>query len=261
MDLTDNQINSDIIKSWISQWESQNLDFKEMFDFSTSGKASFVKDFLAMANTKWWWRLLIWFDDKTLECKWVDKDIVRYDQTKLSDVIKEYSDPMIDFKVIRENYEDKQIIIIFIHEFNKEPILCKKDCGSELSQWKIYHRTIWAASKPIDNSYDMRKLIMLAIEKSKNDMIQSLHRIIAWNPISNVSDFLFEAQINDFKNLFNRKFSEKKPSFEMSFLPKTNVSFDLPLLENHIKKSIFQTSRTDYPLILWYEKKYVSSFW
>ncbi len=249
MNSSHKNIDTELIKIRIYGWETKNLDFKERFDFSTKEtKASFVKDFLAMANTKWWWRLLIGFDDNK-ECIWIDHDdLPKYEITRLHDIIKEYSDPMLIFDIHNEIFEKKNIVIIYINEFLKEPIICKKDCGSELHKWKIYHRTDWAKSQPVDNSEDMRKLINLSIEKSKEDMVQTLHRIISWWSIK--KEILFEEEINNLLRCFNQKQTTRKPSFEIFLLPQKNIKLPIKNLEKLIRDSIISLPSGNYPTII-----------
>ncbi len=110
--------------------ETKNCDYKGSFIWDKNKKDTqlgLVKDIMAMSNTKGGGILIIGVEDKSYILKGLNNaEYESFDQTKINDLIKNYSDPEAEFYIHKVEIEGKKIVAIIVKEFAECPIICKK---------------------------------------------------------------------------------------------------------------------------------------
>ncbi|MED3876472.1 RNA-binding domain-containing protein [Lysinibacillus capsici] len=109
-------------------YESDSLDFKEVFDQVNDKKSylEIIKDIVAFANTEGGY-IIFGVEDDTYEKIGVD-DETNIDATKLGNLLDQYVDEHIKFVVSNYSYNSKKFIIVFVEKLEKiKPAIFKKD--------------------------------------------------------------------------------------------------------------------------------------
>lgn len=94
------------------------------------------------------------------------EDLSTWAYDDVANSLAEYVDPSVSFDLEVVEYEDKQFVVLTVHEFEDIPVLCKKDYPDVLRAGACYVRP---RRKPetveIPSQADMRDLLDLAVEK------------------------------------------------------------------------------------------------
>ncbi|MFH1336928.1 MAG: ATP-binding protein, partial [Candidatus Zixiibacteriota bacterium] len=183
------------IKQLLSQkTETKNLDFKERFNWKNSSKdekLDIIKDVLAMANTQDGGRIVFGVRDDNYEhVEMSDEDYQSFDQTKVNDLLHNYTEPKHSCQVYKHKIDEKYIVVIDTPEFEEVPIICKKDeCSSDnpreqiLKKGQIYIRTDKATTQMVSSAEDMRELLGRALVKKGDELLGMIERLIKGKPL------------------------------------------------------------------------------
>ncbi|MCL4378361.1 MAG: ATP-binding protein [Actinobacteria bacterium] len=191
MQINNNLSEEEIIDFLNLKTETKNIDFKEDLDWNFSSKTEkikIIKDILAMGNTQDGGVIIFGVRDSDYEFIGLgEQSFDSFDQTKVNDLLYEYSDPKFTcqvYKIIFQKliYTGKRSIVIIVPEFNQIPIICKKDfdClqNKILKRGEVYIRTEKANSESVSSSYEMHDLIQRAMLKSGDKLLKNIELLI-----------------------------------------------------------------------------------
>jgi len=173
--------------------EGKNIDYKLTLNWNKSTKdekVEIVKDILAMANTQDGGKLVFGVRDKDFESVGLSKeDYESFDQTKTNDFLHKYTDPKHSCQVKKQKIGEKFFIIIDIPEFQREPIICKKEAHSSndknnqiLKKGQIYIRTEKGTSEAVPSAQEMRELLGRAITKKGDELLHNIECLLKGKP-------------------------------------------------------------------------------
>lgn len=168
--------------------ENKNIDYKLTVKWGNKEKENeIIKDILSMANTQDGGRIIIGVEDKTLEITGMsDEDFNSFDNTKVNQTLKNYSDPEHNISVYKFNdFDGKKIVVINIPEYQEVPIICKKNYFNEnkkqniLQEGQIYIRTESGESKTVAASSEvMREFLTRAISKKSDNLLSNIRILL-----------------------------------------------------------------------------------
>jgi len=166
--------------------ETKNIDFKENLNWdSVSGeeKIKLIKDILAMANTQDGGTIFFGIKDDDYSFIGLPEETFRLlDQTKINDLLHEYSEPTFTCQVFKDQYDGKYFAKIEVPEFQEVPIICKKDFHTSnkqiLREGAIYIRTDKATSEVVSSAQEMRDLLRRATIKNGDKLISDIESLI-----------------------------------------------------------------------------------
>lgn len=169
--------------------ETKNLDYKKGINWGTISKEEkldIIKDILAMANTQDGGRIVFGVRDDDYEHVEIsEEDYQSFDQTKVNDLLHNYTEPKHSCQVYKHKIDNKYIVVIDTPEFEEVPIICKTDFHSSddpnkqiLKKGQIYIRTDKATSEVISSSDQIRELLGRALTKKGDELLHSIDRLI-----------------------------------------------------------------------------------
>lgn len=166
--------------------ETKNIDFKEDLNWNiarSEEKIKLIKDLLAMANTQDGGTIFFGVKDDDYSFIGLSEESFKsLDQTKINDLLQEYSEPIITCQVFKNQYDGKYLAKIEVSEFQEVPIICKKDFHTSnkqiLKEGAIYIRTDKATSEAISSAQDMRDLLRRATIKNGDKLISDIESLI-----------------------------------------------------------------------------------
>lgn len=89
-----------------------------------------------------------------------------YDPDNVSNYINAFADPYVDIEVEHFDHGGNFFVVLKIHEFSTEPVICKKD-ANDIKRGTIYYRGHrLPQSSPIETSAEMREVIERAVDKA-----------------------------------------------------------------------------------------------
>ncbi len=154
--------------------ETRNIELKASMSWSDQAtKLKIVKSILAMSNIRSGGMVIIGINEnggKLDRIGMTKEHLKSFDHDKMSAYIATYADPHVRFSLRRVTLESKIFIVISIDEFERVPVLCKKDFvvngKTQLRQGKLYTRT-WRMPETVEvsTSDDLTEIIELATEK------------------------------------------------------------------------------------------------
>lgn len=172
--------------------EVKNLDYKLGVNWNKSSDERFeiVKDILAMANTQDGGTIIFGVRNEDFtKVGLSDAEFASFDQTKVNDLLHEYTDPKFTCFVYKhDNIHGKKYVAINVPEFPEIPIICKKDANSSknhkliLTRGQLYIRTDKATSVIIPGAQEMRELLGRAITRKSDDLLSSIASLIKGRP-------------------------------------------------------------------------------
>jgi hypothetical protein len=187
--------------------ETKNLDYKAGFDWnvcSSETRLGLIKDILGMSNTQDGGVLLIGVDDSSFEVTGLTAlQIDSFDQTRLGDQVRRYSDPPCTIQLYKVEVDNKNIVAIEAREFNDVPHLCKTNGNSSTSgknilrRGALYIRTDRATTEEISTAEDMRSLLGRALKARGDSIISSMRALLAGSPPAQPAPIEFDRQIKE----------------------------------------------------------------
>lgn len=148
------------------QRENPSIEFKAACDWSID---VFVKDILAIANTRDGGYIIIGVEDGTFTRQGAtETQIATYSEETIMDQVAEYADPFVTFSIsFPQDLDSRKYVVMKIYQFDELPVICKKD-GRGATRGTIYYRTRNGRpqSSPVKNSYDLREIILLSVART-----------------------------------------------------------------------------------------------
>lgn len=199
-------LSADIIRQQLHQGaETKNLDYKQGFDWNTCSsdtRLGLIKDVLGMSNTQDGGVILIGVDDDSFQISGVTtQQAESFDQTRLADAIRRYSDPPCAVQLYKLEIENKKIIVLEMPEFKDVPHLCKMDGNSSTSgkivlrRGALYVRTDRATTEEVGSAEEMRVLLGRALKARGDYIISSIRALLTGASPPTSSPNEYECQI------------------------------------------------------------------
>ncbi|HET9743056.1 MAG TPA: ATP-binding protein [Terriglobales bacterium] len=209
----DTMLSADVIRQQLHQGaETKNLDYKQGFDWNTCSpdtRLGVVKDVLGMSNTQDGGVILIGIDDDSFRISGATAEQAEsFDQTRLADAIRRYSDPPCPVQLYKLEIETKKIIAIEVPEFKDVPHLCKADGNSSTSgkiilrRGALYVRTDRATTEEVGLAEEMRALLGRALKARGDSIISSIRALLAGTPPPENSPNEYDRQISETADFF-----------------------------------------------------------
>lgn len=105
-------------------------------------------------------------------------DFDSFDSDTMKDFVKDYADPYVNFSVHKIILGGRKFVVIRIEEFERTPVICKKDWGDILHRGKVYTRS---RGKPetieVPSQTEMREIIDMAVEKEFRHFYERLSHV------------------------------------------------------------------------------------
>ena len=162
--------------------EGRTKEFKQSTPWQeTKFKCKIVKSVLAFTNVRDGGYIIIGIkelDNHTFELEGMtENDLSTYDEETLSSVIAEYADPYVRIELDKASYDNKEFLIIKIHEFDDIPVICKRP-GSLLRRGAMYTRSYRIPeSVEVPSQTEMREILEIAVEKQLRKYLTRQTRI------------------------------------------------------------------------------------
>jgi predicted HTH transcriptional regulator len=161
-------------------YEDNHIDFKQEFNWHTFDeyrKTKLAKHIAAISNMPDGGMLIFGVSDKKEIIGLSAEDLASVDRTWIDQYISNYLDPLPRYTIKTVEYENKQLLILEIEEFESVPTICTKDYPDVLRAGGVYHRQ-HASSMLIQDANSMRNLIALAVKKKKEELLSSIEDIL-----------------------------------------------------------------------------------
>ena len=238
---------------YLTGWsEGRQLEFKSGQEWKDL-KLGLVKGALALSNTEGGGYIIIGIskDEDGLAHKpdSMPKEIAQtYNQDEVSDHINAFADPHIDIEVRHFEHNGRFFVVIEVHEFSTEPVICKKD-SDKIQQGIIYYRSHrMPQSSPVRSSAEMREIIDRAVDRA---LVKQTRRLRSYQPQAND---MFEGERKEDGPSEAKRIMEtiqERGRWEIRIRPAAypDTLHPLPKLEDILRKSRVRYRGLSYPYI------------
>ncbi len=165
--------------------ESRAVDFKQSVKWK-GYRIKFAETIMAMSNLRDGGIVIIGASEENddWELKGItDEDLATYDPDEMIDFVNKYASPVVNFDVVRHEVGKVQFLIISIHEFESEPVVCKRAYDKDLRRGTIYIRPLGKPeTRAIQNAEELRELLDIAVEKKMRRFAGQIERIFGSMP-------------------------------------------------------------------------------
>lgn len=165
--------------------ESRAVDFKQSIAWEEY-KVKFVKTIIAMSNLRDGGLIIIGVSEENNS--WLlkgitEQDLATYDPDNMIDFVNKYASPIAHFDIVLHEKDGKRFLIISVHEFESEPVVCKRSYNQDLIDGIIYIRPLGKPqSRAIQNAEELRELLDNAVEKKMRRFVGQIERIYGTMP-------------------------------------------------------------------------------
>lgn len=171
--------------------ENSAVDFKQSIKWDDY-KIKFTETIMAMSNLRDGGIVILGVSEENDNWQLEgikDEDLATYDTDNMIDFVNKYASPPVNFDVVLHKVDNIQFLTINIHEFESEPVICKRDYNKGLRKGFIYIRPIGKPeTRPIKNAEEMRELLDIAVEKKMRRSVVQLERIYGSKPATHQQD-------------------------------------------------------------------------
>jgi predicted HTH transcriptional regulator len=162
--------------------EGRNVDFKESQPYGVL-KYKIIKASLAMSNVRNGGLVIIGVSERGSEWS-LDgvspTDLATYNVDLIRDHVHEHASPEVGIDVLTHLHRTRSYLVIYIHEFREELVICRKNGpdGAGIFKGRVYTRPAGKAqSRMVETSEEMREITDLAAEKKARQIIATSERI------------------------------------------------------------------------------------
>lgn len=230
--------------------ERRDLEFKEGKKWDGL-KPKLAKGALALSNIEGGGYIIIGIgkgrDDMFHKPKGMPReDALTYDLDKISDYINAFADPPIDIEVQHFGKGGRFFVVIKVHEFAAEPVICKKD-HNDIRRGILYYRgRRMPQSAPVASSAEMREIVDRAVDKA----FKRQHKRLQSYPPQKTDPFADEEKEEypiETKKIMGDV--QGRGYWEIRIRPATypDTPLGLPMLESALLKSKVQYRGLPYP--------------
>ena len=173
-----------------------------------------------------------------------------YDQDKVTDYINAFADPHIDIEVRHFEHDGQSFVVIDVHEFLAEPIICKKDSNG-IRQGILYYRSHrMPQSSPVASSAEMREIIDRAADKA---FAKQARRLRSYPPQANDKFEDEQKEASSHEAAETMETIQGRGRWEIRIRPAAypDALYSLQKLEDILLKSRVQYRGLSYPPISW----------
>ncbi len=171
--------------------ESRAVDFKQSIKWEVY-RIKFAETIMAMSNLRDGGIIIIGVSEENGDWKLTGitgEDLATYDPDDMIDFVNKYSSPVVNFDVVRHEVDKVQFLIISIHEFESEPVICKRAYNQDLRRGTIYIRPIGKPeTRAIQNAEELRELLDIAVEKKMRRFEGLIERVFESKPTTHQQD-------------------------------------------------------------------------
>jgi len=171
--------------------ESRAVDFKQSIKWEDY-KIKFAETIMAMSNLRDGGIVIIGVSEENNGWKLkgiTTGDLATYDPDDMIDFVNKYASPGVIFDVVWHEVDSVQFLIISIHEFESEPVVCKRDYNKDLRRGAIYIRPLGKPeTRAIQNAEELRDLLDIAVEKKMRRFAGQIERIYGSMPSMQAQD-------------------------------------------------------------------------
>lgn len=202
-------IDEEIREIFNGKIENKNIDLKRGFTWKKKSLDTLevIKDILGMVNTQDGGKLIIGFDEKTMDFLGDGSDwFESFEQTKVMDSVNRYSSyPIILQVILKPNFEWNQkngnLVVLDISEFEIDPVISKEGMTSEqytvFRAGDIFIRTNRASTERINDAGSMHDLIHRCALKHKDAIIKDRQMMLEVIPIQNTPENIRESYLDE----------------------------------------------------------------
>jgi len=159
--------------------ESRGVEFKPSIPWPSninglqnSNKVQeIIKSILAMSNIRDGGKIILGIEKDDKDRKYILKgmeggDLNTYDQDLIFDQVRNFGDPEPSFQVLNVEYKSYNFIVFAVQSFMFAPVICKNYRKlNKLEDAVLYIRSDKPETKKVTESFEMREIVDLAIEK------------------------------------------------------------------------------------------------
>lgn len=171
--------------------ESRAVDFKQSVKWE-GYRIKFAETIMAMSNLRDGGIIIIGVSEENGDWKLkgiTGEDLATYDPDNMIDFVNKYASPVVNFDVVRHEVDKVEFLIISIHEFESEPVICKRTYNKDLRMGTIYIRPIGKPeTRAIQNAEELRELLDIAVEKKMRRFAGQINRIFGSIPSTQPQD-------------------------------------------------------------------------
>lgn len=161
----------------IRGYEERNLEYKRSMSWNDSlTKPRIVKSILAMSNIRDGGYIILGIEEEDghfVITGMTEDDLRTFNYDDIADFVSTCADPYVRFSMHNVEFEAKNFLVLQVEEFDKIPVICKKDYGKILHKGVIYTRS---RRKPesiaVPSQNEMREILDIAVEKGIKEYIQ-----------------------------------------------------------------------------------------
>lgn len=172
--------------------ESRTVEFKPSFswpsridELQSNGKAQeVIKSILAMSNIRDGGKIILGVEKDGSNQKYVlkgmrNEDVNTYDQDLIFEHVRNFGKPEPKFQVLNIKYDSKNFIVFAVQSFISTPIICHNYRNlRQLDNASLYIRTDKPETKKITESWEMKEIVDLAIEKELDSFSSRMQRLL-----------------------------------------------------------------------------------
>lgn len=185
--------------------EGRHLEFKQSTPWRDAEfKAKLVKSILAFSNVRDGGAIVIGvteLDDGVFDLTGMEEAHEdTYDEDTIKSVVAEYADPYAVVHLDSATHRDLTFLVLTISEFDRIPVICKRDGTANLQSGRIYTRPYGIPqSIAVPTQTELREILDMATEKGIREFATRLHGLDLFQPRepSPSDDDKFDAQLQD----------------------------------------------------------------
>lgn len=165
--------------------ESQTLDYKaaqNWHNLSRVAKAKFARHAMAMANTRGGYLVVgVGEDEKGNPTRYTgltENQLRSFDPSDVGQFVNLFSDPSVDFDIVRPEVDGRYYAVFVIRRFNNLPHVSSDHCGDELQQGVFYVRTPDACSRSAYRASELHALVQRALRNQRELLGRMLRGVL-----------------------------------------------------------------------------------
>lgn len=174
--------------------ESRSIEFKPGLQWRDANHQhqlqDIIKSILGMSNIRDGGKIILGVpqkQDKTFDLVgMMPEELQTYDQDHIYQVVRAYANPAPRFEITNVEYNGKYFIVISIQDFLYTPVICIKNGNNKgyepLVRGSLYIRTHKPETKKVEEEFEMREVINLAIDKEFNILSPRVQQLTTLSP-------------------------------------------------------------------------------
>jgi predicted HTH transcriptional regulator len=155
--------------------EERNLDYKQSMSWTeTDTKDKVAKSAIAMANIRDGGAIV--FGVRQVGDQFVPEGMdpghaVSFTQDLVMEYVNSYADPYVELKVGPVVHEGKHFVVIQIRQFDRTPVVCKKNGQGGLRRGAVFSRSYHKhETAQVASHSEMREIVDLAVDNEQREL-------------------------------------------------------------------------------------------